>query len=180
MGVISKFGYVLTRSSGLFSLPLLNKVRDACYAAHLKTSDIHVDDFVRIGPAHATPQASLKVGKGLRVSRNCEVDSSGGMIIGERVTISEDAKVYTHDHVIDDGEIDWRKNGLKTSPLEICDDAWIGAGAIVLPSVSRIGRGAVIASGAVVRADVADLAVVVGTPAKEVRRRRIKEEKESA
>jgi len=173
MGRLTKIGYVVTRQSALFGLPGLNKLRNKIYAAHLKTTDINVDDFVRIGAAHRTKDMSLSVGPGLRISRNCEVDSSGGIEIGARVTISEDAKVYTHDHIIDDGPADWRKNPLKTSKLTIEDDAWIGAGAIVLPSVGRLGKGCVVASGSVVRHPVPDFTVVAGNPAKVIRERRI-------
>lgn len=173
MSALTKIGYVLTRQSAIFGLPGLNRIRNKIYAAHLKTSDINVDDFVRMGAAHRTDDMSLSVGPGLRISRNCEVDSSGGLTIGARVTISEDAKVYTHDHVIDDGPVDWRRNPLKTSPLVIEDDAWIGASAIILPSAKRLGRGCVIASGSVVRHPVPDFTVVAGNPAKIIRERRI-------
>ncbi len=175
MGLLSKIGYVITRQSAVFSLPVLKRLRNKIYAVHLNTQDIYVDDFVRIGPAHRTDKMSLSIGPGLRISRNCEVDSSGGIDIGARVTISEDAKVYTHDHIIDDGPVDWRKNPLKTSKLVIEDDAWIGAGAIVLPSVGRLGRGSVVASGSVVRHPVPDFTVVAGNPAKIIRERRISE-----
>jgi acetyltransferase-like isoleucine patch superfamily enzyme len=53
-------------------------------------------------------------------------------------------------------------------PIHIGDYAWIGNHAIVLKNVS-IGRGAVIASGAVVTRDVADLTVVAGNPARVIR-----------
>ena len=102
------------------------------------TQGINVDDFVRIGPAHSSNTASCSIGDGLRVGRNAEIDSTGGISIGSRVTISEDAKIYTHDHIIDDGPIDWRQNGIKKKTLIIEDDVWIGSCAIVLASVGRI------------------------------------------
>lgn len=49
-------------------------------------------------------------------------------------------------------------------------DTWIGHGAIVMPEV-RIGDGAVVGSGAVVTKDVAPYTIVVGVPARVVRRR---------
>jgi virginiamycin A acetyltransferase len=49
-------------------------------------------------------------------------------------------------------------------------DVWIGRDALILPGVT-IGSGAVIGAGAVVAADVRPYAVVVGNPAREVRRR---------
>ena len=47
-------------------------------------------------------------------------------------------------------------------------DAWIGAGAILLPGV-KIGRGAVVGALSIVAADVPPLHVVAGQPAKTIR-----------
>jgi acetyltransferase-like isoleucine patch superfamily enzyme len=55
------------------------------------------------------------------------------------------------------------------------DDVWIGFGAIVL-SGSRIGRGAVIAAGAVVTSDVSPYAIMAGIPAREIAKRFNREE----
>lgn len=55
-------------------------------------------------------------------------------------------------------------------PVEIGNDVWIGANAIILPGV-RIGDGAVLAAGAVVTKDVEPYAVVGGVPAKTIKHR---------
>lgn len=49
-------------------------------------------------------------------------------------------------------------------------DVWIGAGAWVLSGV-RVGNGAVIGGSSVVASDVAPYAIVVGNPAREIRKR---------
>ncbi|HOA81763.1 MAG TPA: DapH/DapD/GlmU-related protein, partial [Defluviitaleaceae bacterium] len=54
---------------------------------------------------------------------------------------------------------------IKAQEIVIEDDAWIGAGAIILPGV-RIGRGAVIGAGAVVTRDIPEYSIAVGVPAK--------------
>ena len=54
-------------------------------------------------------------------------------------------------------------------PVVIGDDAWIGAGAIVLPGVTVRER-AVVAAGAVVTKDVPADAVYGGVPARDLRR----------
>lgn len=56
-------------------------------------------------------------------------------------------------------------------PLEIGHDVWIGANAIILPGVSRIGNGAVIGAGSVVTKDVEPYEIVVGNPARPIRKR---------
>ena len=55
-------------------------------------------------------------------------------------------------------------------PTEIGEDVWVGYGAIILSGVS-VGRGAVIAAGAVVKDDVDPYAIVAGNPARQVGRR---------
>ena len=51
------------------------------------------------------------------------------------------------------------------------DDCWIGAGAMILDGV-RIGRGCVIAAGAVVTRDMPAYSVVAGVPARVIKSRR--------
>ncbi len=46
------------------------------------------------------------------------------------------------------------------------DDVWIGQGAIITPSVKRIGRGAIIGAGSIVTKDVQPYSIVAGNPAK--------------
>jgi len=61
---------------------------------------------------------------------------------------------------------DWRRE----SKVTIGNDVWIGHGVTVMPGVN-IGNGAAIGSGAVVTRDVEPFTVVVGIPAKPVRKR---------
>ncbi len=76
--------------------------------------------------------------------------------IGPGVVISFRVTIVVHDHVTD-----------TVAPVVIADNAFIGTGAIVLPGV-RIGKGAVVAAGAVVTADVPDGGVVGGVPARPI------------
>ena len=54
--------------------------------------------------------------------------------------------------------------------VHIGNDVWIGLGVIILPGVT-IGDGAVIGAGAVVAKDVPPYSIVVGNPAKVIRKR---------
>jgi len=113
---------------------------------------------------------------GLKVSRRVEIgdhnwiDISGGLKIGNHVTISHHIMIETHDHPIDG--ISMTKNLSTNSPLEIDDEVWIASNVTVTGKVKRIGRGAVIGAGAVVTHDVPDWAVVGGVPARIIRYRK--------
>ena len=52
----------------------------------------------------------------------------------------------------------------------INDDVWIGSNAVILPNCT-IGKGAIIAAGAVVTKNVDSYTVVGGVPAKLIKRR---------
>jgi len=52
-------------------------------------------------------------------------------------------------------------------PIVIEDYVWIGVGATILPGV-KLGKGAVVAAGAVVTKDVSPFSVVAGIPAKQI------------
>ena len=54
---------------------------------------------------------------------------------------------------------------LVCKPVHICRNAWIGAGATILPGVT-VGKNAVVAAGAVVTKDVAPNTIVGGNPAR--------------
>lgn len=173
--MLNKFLYVLTRDLGIFSLPGLRRFRNLVYQSHLDTIDINVDKGARIQPLHRRGASTFQIGRELHVGAHCIIDLSGSIKIGDRVTLSDGAKVFTHSHPIDGGPRNWRRNPVKFSQLQIGDDVWIGANAIILGSVTRIGEGAVVAAGAIVGRDVDSNTVVGGIPAKYLRHRQLNE-----
>ena len=65
-----------------------------------------------------------------------------------------------------------QQGDISDTPLEICEDVWIGARVIVLPGCKKIGAHSIIGAGAVVTHDVPDYAIVAGNPAKVIRMRK--------
>lgn len=63
------------------------------------------------------------------------------------------------------------KESIVRTQIIIEDDVWVGHNAIILPAVNLIGRGSVIAAGAVVTKNVPRYAVVGGNPAKVIKYR---------
>jgi len=85
--------------------------------------------------------------------------------IGNNVSIAGEVRIYTMQHDIDDP--DFRE---VEGDVIIEDYVVIGTRVTILPGV-RIGKGAVVASGAVVTRDVEPYAVVGGVPATFIRKR---------
>lgn len=113
---------------------------------------------------HGIEGGDIKIGRNVKFNRNVDIDYSGGVFIGNDVWISQNVVIETHDHVPSRRpKVEWI---LKTSSLYIEDGVWIGANVIILESVRSIGRGAVIAAGAVLTKDVGEYEIVGGVPAK--------------
>jgi acetyltransferase-like isoleucine patch superfamily enzyme len=95
-----------------------------------------------------------------------ELSERGNITIGDRVSIAPRVTLVTSSHPNQS-----RIRGfapVSQGPIVIEEDAWLGAGCVVLPGV-RIGRGAVIGANSVVLSDVPSLHVVAGQPARTVR-----------
>ena len=113
---------------------------------------------------HGLSNGRLKVREGSKIHHSVEIDYSGNVSIGAFVWMSQNVLIETHEHVIGpESKDDWP---IRTSPLEIADHAWIGANAIILPSVTRVGKNAIVGAGAVVSQNVPDNAIVAGVPAR--------------
>ena len=110
--------------------------------------------------------------RGLCIDSGCSIgpkvllDARRGLKIGKNVTIAYDAIIWTLHH--DMNASDFRTIGAETI---IEDYAWICSRSILLPGV-HIGKGAVIASGAVVTKDVEPYTIVGGIPAKKIGERK--------
>jgi len=87
--------------------------------------------------------------------------SKGGLTIGNHVDIASQVMIWTSEHDLADPTMK-----PKEEPVEIADYVFIGPRAIILPGVT-IGRGAVVAAGAVVTKSVPPLHMVAGIPAKQ-------------
>ena len=61
---------------------------------------------------------------------------------------------------------------IKKTNLIIGDEVWIASRAIILPSVNKIGIGAIIGAGSVVTKDIPPFSIVAGNPAKVIGKRK--------
>ncbi|VIO77487.1 acyltransferase [Bradyrhizobium ivorense] len=122
----------------------------------------------------------IRIGEWCYVGEGTRIWSAASIEIGNRVLISHSANVFDNlTHPLRAAERHRQVQAIFTrghprdisldeSPVRIGDDAWIGAGAMVLRGVT-VGQGAIVAAGAVVTKDVAAFSIVAGNPAVVVR-----------
>lgn len=108
----------------------------------------------------------LVIGEGSAIGPGVTLDARKGLRIGKNVTIAKDSIIWTLHH--DMNSVDFHTIGAET----VVDDyAWVCSRSILLPGV-HVGRGAVIASGAVLSKNADDYSIMGGVPAKKIGERK--------
>jgi len=115
-------------------------------------------------PFYTNIGAFITIGKNVFINHACTFLDLGGITIEDDVLIGPKVNLITENHPLDPVN----RKTLVTKPITIKRNAWIGAGATILPGVT-IGENAVVAAGAVVNNDVPDNTVVGGIPAKVIK-----------
>lgn len=110
----------------------------------------------------------IKIGDDVRIS-GCTIAASKSIEMGHRILIGSGALIMDNDaHPIypENRHLEqYSSKKIKSAPVVIGDDVFIGARAIILKGV-RIGKGSVVGAGAIVTKSIPDYAIVVGNPAK--------------
>jgi acetyltransferase-like isoleucine patch superfamily enzyme len=104
----------------------------------------------------------ISIGSNTHVNRGCFFDARAGITIGSNVSISHQVTLMTGSH-----EASSKTFAGDFQPIAVEDYVWIGVNATVLKGIT-LGKGAVVAAGAVVTKDVAPYTMVGGVPAKKI------------
>ncbi|MBB5636591.1 maltose O-acetyltransferase [Pedobacter cryoconitis] len=111
----------------------------------------------------------LTLGDHSGVGRNAWV--RGEVTIGNYVLMAPNVVILTQNHIFDRIDIPILEQGTTAEkPVVIEDDCWICQNVIILPGIT-IGKGSVIAAGAVVTKNVAPYSIMGGNPAKLIKHR---------
>ena len=119
-----------------------------------------------------TSEKLLRIGNDSYVGFGTEIFSGTTVSIGKHVLVANHVLINGYDgHPLDPLEraAGERPGPEGSGPIRIEDHAWVGSKALILKNVT-IGRGAIVASGAVVTKSVPDLTVVAGNPARVVKK----------
>jgi acetyltransferase-like isoleucine patch superfamily enzyme len=107
-------------------------------------------------------QEMLSFGSWCHITGPLHVDLMAPVRIGAGVYLGYEVMLLTADHEV--GAPTQRCGRLVSGGIEIDDGAWIGSRVVILPGV-RIGKGAVVAAGAIVTKNVSANTMVGGVPA---------------
>ncbi|HIG76077.1 MAG TPA: acyltransferase [Bacteroidetes bacterium] len=125
---------------------------------------VTVHSFLSRVQLSAGPGARLAVGAGTYINNGSVLSARRSVTVGERCQIATGVLLMDSDfHAV--GDLDAPG---KSAPITIEDDVWLATRAVVLKGVT-VGRGAVVAAGAVVTKDVPPYTLVAGVPARPIR-----------
>lgn len=127
--------------------------------------------MVQDGALLNASEGYVHVGDRTWIGPFCVIYGNGGVRIGRDVMIAAQSCITSVGHRHDELHIPMMAQGIEVGPVTIEDDVWIGMNCTILPGVT-IGRGAIVAAGAVVRSNVAPYTIVGGVPARQIAQRR--------
>lgn len=185
-------------SSGIlrrFKSPLLSRLKNAVLSWHFRRRHTGAGSYVDRS-THVLGWRSVRIGKKSVVSADCWFNvnnrSSGAMQInvgdfchlGRRNLLSSgrllqfgdycltgpDCRFLGSDHIFDDPFMPYVASGAKqVAVMEVGPNCWFGAGVVVMGNV-KIGHGSVIGALALVTKNIPPFSLVVGNPARVIKR----------
>ena len=114
-------------------------------------------------PLTAVRPHMVKIGRNVVVMPGCLIMSAGGITIDDGAMIAANVQLISNNHDLFERQV------ITCKPVYIGKNAWIGAGATILPGVT-IGDNAVVGAASVVTKDVPADTIVAGNPAKFIKR----------
>lgn len=153
---------------------------DGCEIQGLSRRGVHFGNNVTVGSyAMVRPSGyygryigeGLTIGDRSNIGPYCYLGAYGGITLGSDVMMGPRVSLFAENHNFDRLDVSIREQGCTPEEIVIEDDCWLASGSIILAGV-RVGRGSIVAAGAVVTTDVPEYSIVAGNPARVIRSRK--------
>lgn len=99
------------------------------------------------------------------LSANCYIQARNGIILGNNVRIGPGVGLISAGHNLDNYD-----QHLKSNPIRIGDNVWIGMNSVILPEV-QIGNNVVIGAGSIVTSNIPTNSIAVGNPCRVIKKK---------
>jgi acetyltransferase-like isoleucine patch superfamily enzyme len=140
---------------------------------------ISIGDNVTIGrgtdiyvhPTHSDSKGYIiRIGNNVHIGSHNIIGARKSIVLEDNVLIGPHVMIGDHSHRYENVEVPIKmQEATEGRPIRIEQDSWIGANVFILPNVT-IGRHSVVGANSVVNRDIPPYSVVVGAPARVIKR----------
>ncbi|MBR6123824.1 hypothetical protein IKQ19_09580 [Candidatus Saccharibacteria bacterium] len=153
-----------------FAIRYIANIIRTWFLFHIKWPWVKYKGFVRIMPKCHIIKRNISLGHNVQLGRETwiitDINFGNNILVAGRVNF-----IGKNDHIYSEpGQYMWNAGRGLDSPIIIEDDVWIGTGATIMAGVT-LGRGCIIAAGAVVTKNVPSCEIWGGNPAKKIKNR---------
>ena len=130
--------------------------------------------YCRIEAHSETERVVLHIGKNCQINDSVHIAAANNVVIGDDVLIASRVFITDLNHGDYSGvdqshpSILCRFRKIKTKPVIIGDNVWLGEGAVVLPGVI-IGNSSIVGANSVVSKNIPEYSIAVGNPARVIK-----------
>jgi len=133
---------------------------------------VHIRDWARIEAVDGVggePGGEINIGDNTQAGYYLHIGASKNVTIGSNVLIASYVYITDHDHGISLPNVPYMNQPLKSAPVTIGNNVWIGEKVSILKGVT-IGDNCVIGAGAVVTKSQPEDSIIAGVPARTIKK----------
>jgi acetyltransferase-like isoleucine patch superfamily enzyme len=112
----------------------------------------------------------LVIGNNVGIAQNCFIQVRGKVTLGNNIMFGPNVSIFSENHGYERTDITMLEQPTTRKGVVIEDDVWLGTRCVILDGVT-IGKGSIVAAGAIVNATVPPYSIVAGVPAKIIKSR---------
>jgi acetyltransferase-like isoleucine patch superfamily enzyme len=157
--ILYRFYLALMRYEGMFIVKIRRFIVNCMVGGVSKDLNIFANVFIE-------GFEGLTVGNAVSFNRDCNISASGGLEIGDFVSIGHRCSIITNEHFYRDPATPMQVQGVWPGKITLNDNVLIGANSMILSGVS-IASGCFVAGGSLVtRSFMEPNKIIGGVPAK--------------